>query len=61
MLEDSPSMAEYEESDITSDEDEIPGPDSDDVDSDGLEDEMLLGANDGSVHALSQQDDFVHF
>ena len=52
------SSAEDDDSDLVSDEDDEP--DSDDVDSDDMED--MVDLSDGTAsHALSQQQDFVHF
>lgn len=50
------------ESDLSSDEGDFDEIDSDDVDSEGLEEEDVITQADNSVnHALSQQQDFVHF
>ena len=51
-----PPSVEDDDSDLVSDEDE--NSDSGDIDSDDLEE--LMGRTDAS-HALSQQQDFVHF
>jgi len=49
-----------ETSDVSSDE-ELENMDSDDFDSDGMEEEMLIPASDLQKHELSQQMDFVQF
>ena len=50
-----------EDSDISSEEEDYDGIGSDDVDSDGLEDNFMQSSADAGNHALSQQQDFVHF
>lgn len=51
---------EDESSDVSSDE-ELHDMDSDDFDSDGLEEEVLMPFADSQKHELSQQMDFVQF
>lgn len=47
--------------DISSEDEDYDEIDSDDVDSDGLEDEFMQVSADAENHALSHQQDFVHF
>ena len=50
-----------DDSDVSSEEDYELGADSDDVDSEDLEDEVMVEASSANDHHLSQQDDFVQF
>ncbi|KAL8669490.1 MAG: hypothetical protein Q9168_005924 [Polycauliona sp. 1 TL-2023] len=47
------------ESDLSSDEDDLADTDGEDIDSDDLDDEMVLGVNDSGYQELAQQNDFV--
>ncbi|KAL8849889.1 MAG: hypothetical protein Q9221_005155 [Calogaya cf. arnoldii] len=47
------------DSDLSSDEDDLADADGDDIDSDDLEDEIVAGVNDNGHQELAQQDDFV--
>ena len=55
------SSRQGEDSDVTSDEEDFDEIDSDDVESDGLEDNLDRIQGLSGSHALSQQEDFVHF
>ncbi|KAL8630113.1 hypothetical protein Q9189_004186 [Teloschistes chrysophthalmus] len=52
---------EANESDLSSDDDDRPGMDGEDVDSDDLDDEFIEGVNDSGRQALAEQKDFVGF
>ncbi|KAL8665334.1 MAG: hypothetical protein Q9202_002385 [Teloschistes flavicans] len=52
---------EANESDLSSDDDDRPGMDGEDVDSDELDDEFIEGVDDSGRQALAEQKDFVGF
>ena len=47
--------------DTSSDGEESMGPEDDDIESDGLEDEVMLMTEDDRGHVLTHQDDFIRF
>jgi hypothetical protein len=57
----SESPGEDSDGDLSSAGEDYDGNDSDDVDSDGLEEDLTLLADDVDFHAFSQQQDFVRF
>ena len=57
----SKSLHEANDSELSSDGRNDSGAERDDVESEGLEDETMLVADDDQDHVLAHQDDFIHF
>ncbi|KAL9586286.1 MAG: hypothetical protein Q9212_001004 [Teloschistes hypoglaucus] len=57
----SKSTLEANESDLSSDDDDRPGMDGEDIDSDDLDDEFIEGVDDSGRQTLAEQNDFVGF
>ncbi|KAL8772332.1 MAG: hypothetical protein Q9209_002544 [Squamulea sp. 1 TL-2023] len=56
---DSLETSKANDSDLSSDDDDLVGTEGDDIDSDDLDDEFIVGVNDTGHQQLAQQDDFV--